>query len=342
MTTRERAGAGSTAGRGRPGMVAAALAAALAAADTGWPVFVLGRSRRPVANCRACRAAGRAHRLDPARHRAHDPEQCACLTCHAHYAATTDPDRIRAMFAAVPRGLLAVRTGAPSGLVVVDIDPRNGGRLDPTLMPPTRAAVTGGDGWHLFYRHPGHHVPSRPLPDRRGVDIKADGGLVVLAPSIHPDTGKPYRWLPDVRPVIEMAPALAGLVTNHPTRPPAVSAAAGHGPPRGTPTTPASGSSSAPGSSSATGTAAGTSVRISSPPALQAAILAAVDRAPEGRRRTTLYGAARGMARLVLAGAITRGAAEAALTDAGRNAHQNDRQIRDAIAGGFHDEGLPE
>ena len=31
------------------------------------------------------------------------------------------------MLAAVPRGLLAIRTGTAAGLAVVDIDPRNGG-----------------------------------------------------------------------------------------------------------------------------------------------------------------------------------------------------------------------
>ena len=49
----------------------------------GWPVFVLGRSKRPVANCRTCRAPG------------HDRTRCDCLTCHGFYAATLDPARLR-------------------------------------------------------------------------------------------------------------------------------------------------------------------------------------------------------------------------------------------------------
>ena len=56
---------------------------------------------------------------------------------------------------------------------------------------------------------------------------------------------------------------------------------------------------------------------ISSPPALLAAHLRAVETAPEGRRRVTLYGAARGIARMVTAGAITEADARAALTAAG-------------------------
>lgn len=296
------------------------LAAALDTAALGWPVFVLGRTKRPVANCPPCRKAA-----DQPGNGGHDPAACGCLTCHGFYAATTDPDRIAAMLAAVPRGLLAVRTGAASGLVVVDIDPRHGGRVDPALMPPTRAVATGHDGWHLYYRHPGQPVPSRPLPGRAGVDVKADGGYVVLPPSVHPDTGRAYRWLTAARPVVEMPPALAEAVTDPPPRPPDPH-----------PTTPPA---ARPGTRPTARPVGGGG--ISSPEALLTATLATVRAAPQGRRRTTLYGAARGLARMVTAGALTHTAAVAALTDAGRAAQQTDRDIHAAITGGFRDEGLP-
>ena len=81
--------------------------AALAYAGRGWPVFMLGRTKRPVANCPRLPES----RRDPA----HDRERCSCLTCHGFYAATTDPDRVAAIVAAVPAGQLALRTGAASG-----------------------------------------------------------------------------------------------------------------------------------------------------------------------------------------------------------------------------------
>ncbi|MGC9668852.1 hypothetical protein ACNTMW_20125 [Planosporangium sp. 12N6] len=68
--------------------------------------------------------------------------------------------------------------------------------------------------------------------------------------------------------------------------------------------------------------------------------LGAVARAPEGRRRTTLYGAARGVARMVAAGALTCADAHATLYAAGRAAGQNDRDTRAAIAGGFRAESV--
>jgi hypothetical protein len=173
------------------------LAAALDHAAKGRAVFLLGRTKRPVANCPACRDADNDH----------DPQACDCLTCHGFYAASTDPDRVRAIVAAVPGGLLAMRTGAISDLVVMDIDPRNGGHLLPDLMPPTEAVATGGaDG--TAYTHPGGYIlpqaprhpgstSNRRRPDRRPA-------------SIHPDTG---RLPPSGTGTLEMHPALRDLVT---------------------------------------------------------------------------------------------------------------------------------
>ncbi|SMD14194.1 bifunctional DNA primase/polymerase [Kibdelosporangium aridum] len=288
------------------------LTSALDAVGRGWPVFILGRTKRPLANCKACRDTNPVE---------HDPAACECLTCHGFYAATTDPARVTAMVTQHPRGLLAVRTGAVSVLVVVDIDPRNGGRLDTTLMPPTTAVATGNHGWHLYYRHPGHPVLSRGLPGFPGVDIKADGGYVVLPPSIHPVTRLPYRWLRVCGRVNEMPPRLRDAVSQpvEPRPGPAVATTAG---------------------GCGAGLMAGAG-GISSPAALLDAHLAAVARAQEGRRRTTLYGAARGVARMVGAKALDTATAIAALTDAGQKAQQSERDIRKAIAGGFQAEGVP-
>jgi hypothetical protein len=282
------------------------LTAALQAADRGWPVFVLGRSKRPVANCDACPPD------------AHDPASCGHLTCHGFYAATTNPDRITRIVAAVPRGQLAVRTGACSGLLLVDVDPAHGGDhslsdlMTERLVPRTLHVHTGSGGLHLYYRHPGYHIASRPMPNRPGIDIKADGGYVVLPPSIHHRTHRPYQW-GHTATDIEMPPP--GLLTACQPPQPAQT------PPAGLPPTRNGGG-------------------ISHPSKLLAAHLNAVRNAPEGKRRTTLYGAARGVARLVAAGAIDHTDAIAVLTEAGHLAEQSDREIRAAIAGGFRDEGI--
>jgi hypothetical protein len=267
----------------------------------GLPVFVLGRSKRPVANCRACKTAGPEH----------DGAACACLTCHGFHAATTSPARLAAMLVRVPGGLLAIRTGSVSGLAVVDIDPRHGGRVDRELMTPTATVATGGGGWHLYYCYPGHPLPPA-LPGHPGVDIKADGGYVVAPPSIHPGTGRPYRWAGG-RGISEMAPALRAALTPPPAECPQPALS------RPLPASPAG--------------------DIQSPPALLASLLRAIQKAPEGRRRRTLYGSARGVARMVKAGVISRDEADAVLTATGLAAQQTPKQIRDAISGAFRDEG---
>ncbi|WP_230690037.1 bifunctional DNA primase/polymerase [Catellatospora paridis] len=267
------------------------LAAALRYAANGWPVFLLGRSKRPVANCAACEAA----KLDGV---PHDRQACRCLTCHGFYAATTDPQRIRAMVAGIPRGLLAIRTGAPSGLVVIDIDPDAGGMASLRALVaqgvsrPTRWVRTGSGGLHLYYRHPGRPVPcdqgKRLGP---GIDVRADGGYVVAPPSAHPVTGRPYRWDDPSEPVRDMAPALvdacvAEVRRRAPVRP-AVQ-----------PMAPRSGGA------------------ISHPDRLMAALVARISAAPDGRRRVTLYGCARGAALIVAAGHLTSTDAYDALVSA--------------------------
>ena len=172
--------------------------------------------------------------------------------------------------------------------------------------------ATGGGGWHLYYRHPGHPLLTS-LPGHPGVDVKADGGYVVAPPSAHPGTGRPYRWVGG-RAVGEMPSALRAALTRPPAPAPALPLLSGDLPAR-----------------AAEG--------ISSPAALLAALLKTVQAAPEGKRRHTLYGAARGVARMAAAGAISYEDGAAALTAAGLAAQQSPREIRAAISGAFHDEG---
>ena len=297
-----------------PGTSNALFDAAAAAAASGWPVFLLGRTKRPLANCPDCPKRGQPD--------AHDPETCTHLTCHGFYAATTDPARLEVMVAAHPDGLLAVRTGAaPAGadVVVIDIDPDHGGRIDHDLMTPTLTGATGNHGWHLYYRHPGPPVLSRPLPGVAGVDVKADGGYVVLPPSIHPRTRREYEWA-NRRDIVEMPLRLSQMVLAAPAPdagPAPVTATRSH------PTW-------SPGRSNE---------RVRNPHKLVDACLASVRHATEGRRRVTLYGAARGVARAILAGFDIH-AGVALLAEAGRDADQTDRDIRAAIVDAFAAEGL--
>ncbi len=79
----------------------------------------------------------------------------------------------------------ALVTGALSGIIVIDVDPRHGG--DQTIkgypMPPTRVVRTRSGGFHYYFLHPGFPVPNAaPLLDP-GVDLRGDGGYVMVPPS---------------------------------------------------------------------------------------------------------------------------------------------------------------
>ena len=171
----------------------------------GWPSFILSPAKPPVANCERCNA----EHLTPAQ-----MEACECLTCHGFYAGTLDCDRLAEMVRLHPRGLLAIRTGAPSGTAVVDVDgagiPVMREMVADGTLPRTLTAISGGGGYHLVYAHPGGKIMSGARKVAEGIDSKADGAYIVVAPSVHPRTREPYRWLgsfaDDLTP---MPPALA-------------------------------------------------------------------------------------------------------------------------------------
>ena len=113
--------------------------------------------------------------------------------------------QVRRWFEHWPDANLGVVTGAVSGLIVLDIDPEHGGgdslaaferQHGPT--PPTLEAITGGGGRHLYFSHPGGVVHNR-VNLAAGLDLRGDGGYVVVPPSRHP-SGKHYAWAPDRGP----------------------------------------------------------------------------------------------------------------------------------------------
>lgn len=167
------------------------------------------------------------------------PEQDGAVRCSCGYAkctrvgkhprtrrgfkdATTDPETIRSWWEKWPGANIGVRAGAESGFIVIDVDPRNGG--DVTLedlerrhgaLPATVEAITGGGGRHLLFSHPGDRIRSRNGV-RPGIDLKADGGYIVVAPSLH-TSGRRYVWELSSRPgevaIARMPAWLHDLVT---------------------------------------------------------------------------------------------------------------------------------
>jgi Bifunctional DNA primase/polymerase, N-terminal len=188
---------------GRPpgssgGVVQRPLAAGLDYAARGWAVFPL---QSIISGRCSCRRDGCPH---PAKHP---------IARHGVHEATTDQRIIRSWWDRWPWANIGIATGARSGLVVIDVDPRSGGddalaQLESLVgsLPATLSARTGGGGIHLLYAHPGGEIRNTagrlpgitdPLP---GIDLRGDGGYIVATPSRH-RSGASYRWLDPDRPV---------------------------------------------------------------------------------------------------------------------------------------------
>lgn len=92
---------------------------------------------------------------------------------------------------------IGIVCGRPSGgLVVLDVDPRNGGQLDIEAEGLWFAprVVTGGGGLHVYCSS--SSPVSKGKTSRLGIDRQGDGSFVVAPPSRHPGGGK-YLWFGD-------------------------------------------------------------------------------------------------------------------------------------------------
>lgn len=106
-------------------------------------------------------------------------------------------EQIRTWWKEFPDANIAVITGRISGLVVVDVDTQHGGNPKPIYQGYKTSLMqrTGSGGYHLFYEYPEEaEWVANQTGARPGVDVRGDGGYVVVAPSIHA-SGRAYEWV---------------------------------------------------------------------------------------------------------------------------------------------------
>lgn len=112
------------------------------------------------------------------------------ITPNGFKDATDDPDMVNHWWTVNPNANIGLDCGR-SKLVVIDIDPRNGGeqsfrQFQKDLGRPLEKTVvvrTGGGGMHIWFAG---FRPKGKFPKYPGIDVQADGGYVILPPSIHP------------------------------------------------------------------------------------------------------------------------------------------------------------
>jgi hypothetical protein len=150
-----------------------------------------------------------------------EPGGKAPLTYNGFWDATTGARRIGIWWSRWPGANVGVPTGKRSGLLVLDVDPRDGGseslaELERTggPLPETAKARTGGGGMHVFFAYPaGEEVRSSTGRLGPGLDVRGEGGYVVVPPS---RTQSAYEWIDRV-PLA--APAwLLGCLRDQPSR----------------------------------------------------------------------------------------------------------------------------
>jgi hypothetical protein len=122
------------------------------------------------------------------------------MTAHGLKDATTDRISIERWWSADPLANIGIPTGLASGFIVLDVDDRHNGTeslrmLEQKIGPmPTTLISRTGDGRHLLYRCLGYALKNGVAVLGPGIDIRGDGGYIVVPPSLHAN-GKRYEWV---------------------------------------------------------------------------------------------------------------------------------------------------
>jgi Bifunctional DNA primase/polymerase, N-terminal/Primase C terminal 2 (PriCT-2) len=183
-----------------------ALRAALRCAERGWPIFPLWPRYGDQCAC------GDAHCKSPGKH------PIGHLVPNGFKDATTDQKTISRWWREYPDAGIGMPTGSASGFIVIDVDLKNGrdGRLalaelrHLAPLPKTRTALTPSGGKHLYFEDPGG---IRSSTDKLGVglDVRGDGGYVVLPPS-HDGL---YEWVRDAEGYVNRTAELPEAWVEH-------------------------------------------------------------------------------------------------------------------------------
>jgi hypothetical protein len=117
-------------------------------------------------------------------------------SAHGVHDATTDIEQIKRWWSANPEFNIGIAAGEKSGIVVFDIDPRNGGddswddfTTEHGAVPDGICQLTAGGGQHYIAQW---REGLKSCELRKGVDFLAGGRYFVVAPSSV--NGRDYTW----------------------------------------------------------------------------------------------------------------------------------------------------
>ena len=161
--------------------------------------------------------AERGWKVFPCKRRAKTP-----ATAHGFKDGSTDPAKIAGWFANGQNNI-GIATG--NGLLVLDLDTKNGkdgiaelAKLEQLHgeLPYSMTARTPSGGEHRLYKYPANlKIKSNSDQLAPGVDIRADGGYIVAAPSVL-ENGE-YYWISESW-LAELPQAWVDLLTSGNTK----------------------------------------------------------------------------------------------------------------------------
>jgi hypothetical protein len=129
--------------------------------------------------------------------RKHCKGKCGQLG-HGLYDATSDVDTVIRWWSDPYKGC-NIGGRIPESMLLIDVDPRAGGhetwaalehKYGPFPECMMQFSGRGDGGTHRFVRLPAGQLNAKRLGP--GIDFKTSSGCAVMAPSVHPASGKPY------------------------------------------------------------------------------------------------------------------------------------------------------
>ena len=133
--------------------------------------------------------------------------------------ATNDKEEIKQLIEQYPNANIGVITGKKSNIIALDFDVKNNQqglesfkrlkhlfeeRLD------TLKNLTPSGGFHLIFKYPSNNQIGNKIGVLGGLDIRGDGGLIAVQPSII--NKKCYNWENKDTPILELPDELAAII----------------------------------------------------------------------------------------------------------------------------------
>lgn len=108
--------------------------------------------------------------------------------------ATSDPEQLTRWWAQWPDASIGCATGEASGHWVLDADGEEGIKQAQEMnLPITLTSRTGGGGLQFFFISNGTEIRNSAKKVASHIDVRGNGGYVILPPSSHP-SGNKYFW----------------------------------------------------------------------------------------------------------------------------------------------------